>query len=53
LAGVLNGEFDFQVFVPVRIDLQFAFANPFGVIFINVLDLEMMLEIEFFQSGPD
>ena len=35
LAGVLNGELDFQVLVPIRTDLQTAFTNPFSVILVN------------------
>jgi hypothetical protein len=53
LAGVLNREFDLQVFVPVGIDLQFAFADPTGIIFINAFDFKIVFEVEFFQSGPD
>jgi hypothetical protein len=53
LAWVLNRELDLPVFVPVGIDLQFAFANPFGVIFIYVLDFEVVFDVEFFQSSPD
>jgi hypothetical protein len=43
----------FQIPVPVGIDIQFALPDPFGVIFIDVLDFEIMLDVEFFQSGPD
>ena len=53
LAGILNGELDLQVFVPVRVDLQFSFPDPFGVVFVDVLYFEVVLEVEFFQSGPD
>jgi len=53
LAGVLDGEFDSKLLVPVGVNFQFSFPNPFCVIFIDVLDLEVMLEIEFCQSGPD
>ncbi len=53
LAGILDGKLDFQVLVPVCVDLQFALANPLGVVLIDVLDFEMMVEVEFFQSGPD
>jgi len=53
LAGILNREFDFQVLVPVGIDLQLAFTNPFGIIFIDVLNFKIVLEVKFFQSGPD
>ena len=53
LAGILNGKLNFQVLVPVGIDLQFSLPDPFGVIFINVFDDKLMLEIEFFQSCQD
>lgn len=53
LARILNREFDFQVFVPIGINLEFALPNPFGVVFIDVFNFKSMLEIEFFQSGPD
>jgi hypothetical protein len=49
----LNSKFDLQLFVPVGIDLKFAFPNPFGVVLVNILDLKVVLEVEFFQSGPD
>ena len=53
LAGILNREFDFQVLVPVGIDLQFSFTDPFGIIFINVFYFKIVFDVEFFQSGPD
>ena len=53
LAGILDGEFDFQVSVPIRIDLQFALADPFRIIFIDVFNLEFVVDIEFFQSFQD
>jgi hypothetical protein len=53
LAGILDGELDLQVFVPVGIDLEFALADPFGIIFVNAFDFKIVLEVEFFQSGPD
>jgi hypothetical protein len=53
LAGVLHRELDFEILVPIGIDLELAFANPFGVVFVDVFDLKIMLEIKFFQSGPD
>jgi hypothetical protein len=53
LAGILDREFDFQVLVPVGVDLEFALTDPFGIIFVNVLDFKIVLEVEFFQSGPD
>ncbi len=53
LAGILNGEFDFQVFVPVRIYLELAFPDPFGVIFIDIFYFKVVFDVEFWQSGPD
>jgi hypothetical protein len=53
LAGILYRKFYFQVFVPVAVDLQFALTNPLGVIFIDIFDFKVVLEVEFFQSGPD
>jgi hypothetical protein len=53
LTRVLNREFDLQVFVPVGTDLQFAFADPFGIVFINTFDFKVVRDVEFFQSGPD
>ena len=35
LAGILDGEFDLAFLIPVGIDLQASFANPFGVILVN------------------
>jgi hypothetical protein len=53
LAGILHGELDPQILVPVGIDLQLARADPFGVVFIDVLDDEAVLDVEFFQSCQD
>ena len=53
LAGVLNRKLDFQVFVPIGIDLEFAFPDPLGIILDDALDFEMIRNIEFFQSSPD
>jgi len=53
LAGVLHREFDFQILVPVGIDFEFAFTDPFGIVLINIFDLKFMFQVEFFQSGPD
>ncbi len=53
LTRVLYREFDLQVLVPVGIDLQFAFTNPFGIVLIDVLNFEVVFDVEFFQSGPD
>lgn len=53
LAGVLDREFDLQVLVPVGVDFKFAFADPFGIILINIFDFKIVFQVEFFQSGPD
>ena len=53
LTRVLSGKLDFQVLVPVCIDLELAFANPFGIIFIDVFNLKIMLDVKFFQSCQD
>ena len=53
LAGILNRKFDFQVLVPVGIDLQFSFTDPFCIVFINVFNFKIVFDVEFFQSGPD
>ncbi len=53
LARILNRKLDFQILVPVGIDLQFSFTDPFGIIFINVLNFKIVCDVEFFQSGPD
>jgi hypothetical protein len=53
LTGILYGKFNFQVLVPVGINLEFSFPDPFGIIFIDVLDDKVMLDVEFFQSCQD
>ena len=53
LAGVLDGKFNFQILVPIGIDLELSLANPFGIVFIDVLDDKVVLDVEFFQSCQD
>ena len=53
LARVLHGKLDFEILVPVGIDLELALADPFGIVFIDVLDDKVVLDIEFFQSCQD
>jgi hypothetical protein len=53
LAGILDGELDLEVFVPFGIDLELALTNPPGIVFVNTFDLEIVVDVEFFQSGPD
>jgi hypothetical protein len=53
LTGVLTGEFDFEVFVPIGIDRKFAFLDPPGVIFNDGLELELGGDTIFLHSGPE
>ncbi len=53
LTWILNRELDFEVFVPVGADLQLAFTDPFGIIFIDIFNFKIVFNVEFFQSGPD
>jgi hypothetical protein len=53
LTGILDGKFNFQILVPVGIDLEPSFPDPFGIVFIDVLDDKVMLDVEFFQSCQD
>jgi len=53
LTGILNRKFDFQVFVPVRVNLEFAFTYPFGIVFVNIFYFKVLFQVKFFQSGPD
>jgi hypothetical protein len=53
LAGILDRELDLQILVPIGVDLQLSFPDPFGVVFIDALDLNGMLDVELFQSFQD
>jgi hypothetical protein len=53
LARILDGELDFEVFIPIRVGLEFALTDPLGVVFVDVLCFEVVGDVEFFQSGPD
>ena len=53
LAGVLDGKLNFQILVPIGIDLELSLADPFGIVFIDVLDDKVVLDVEFFQSCQD
>ena len=53
LTGVLDGKFNFEVLVPVGVDLELSFPDPLGIVFIDVLDDKVMLDVEFFQSCQD
>lgn len=53
LAGVLNCELDFALLVPVGVDLEAAFSDPFSVITVYGSDFKLVIDTKFFQSGPD
>ena len=53
LTRILDGKLDFSVLVPIAVDLESALSNPLGIIFVDALDLEFVLDVELFQSGPD
>ncbi len=53
LARVLNRELDLEILVPVGTWFQLAFLDPFWVIFVDILYVEVMIDVEFVQSGPD
>ena len=53
LTGVLDGKFNLEVLVPVGIDLEPSFPDPFGIVFINVFDDKVVLDVKFFQSCQD
>jgi hypothetical protein len=53
LTGILDREFDFQILVPIRVHVEFSFPDPLGIVFIDVLDLKFMGNVEFFQSCQD
>lgn len=53
LAGVLDGEGDAQFLIPVGIDLQASFPDPFGIVLIDGSYFKVVLDVELFQSGPD
>jgi hypothetical protein len=53
LAGVLNGKFYLEILIPIGIYFQLSFPDPLGVKLNNALDFKFVLDVEFFQSGPD
>ena len=53
LTGILDGEFNSEVLVPVGINFEPSFPDPFGIVFINVFDDKVMLDVELFQSCQD
>ena len=53
LTRVLNRKLNFEIFVPIGVDVELALPDPFGVVFVDVFDLEFVGNIEFFQSCQD
>jgi hypothetical protein len=53
LAGVLDGEGDAEIAVPVGVDLQASFTDPFCIVLIDGSYFEVVLDVKLFQSGPD
>jgi len=53
LTRILNCKLDLEILVPVGIYLEFTFTYPLCVIFINVLNLKFVRNVEFFQSCQD
>jgi hypothetical protein len=49
----LDRKFDFQIFVPIGIYFELSLPDPLGVKPDNALYLEVVGDIEFFQSDPD
>ena len=53
LTGILDRELDLEVLVPIGIGFQFSFADPLGIVFVNIFYDKVMLDVEFFQSCQD
>ncbi len=53
LAGILYGEFDLAVFIPIGIHFELTLTDPLGIVLNNAPNLEIVVKFEFFQSGPD
>ena len=53
LARILNRKFNFEILVPIGIDLEFSFFDPLGIILNDASNLKIVIDVEFFQSGPD
>ena len=53
LTGILDGELDAKLFVPVGVDRKLALTDPFCVVVVNVLNFKVVFDVEFFQSCQD
>jgi len=53
LTGILKGELDFSVFVPVRRWIEFTFPDPLCIELNNTFNFKVVRDVEFFQSYQD
>jgi hypothetical protein len=49
----MNRELHLEILVPIRVDPQFSFPDPFGITLNDRNDLKFMRDIEFLQSSTD
>lgn len=49
----MNRELHLEILVPIRVDPQFSFPDPFGITLNDRNNLKFMRNIEFLQSVPD
>jgi len=49
----MNRKFHFEILVPIRVDFQFSFPDPFGITLNDGYDFKVVRNIKFLQSGPD
>ena len=53
MARILHGKFDAQFLVPIRVEFEFSFTDPLGIIFDDTFNFEVVRNFEFIQSDPD
>ena len=53
LTRILNRELDLQILIPIGVDLEFSFPDPFCIILVDACNLKIMGYIKFFQSCQD
>ena len=49
----MNRELHLEILVPIRVDPQFSFPDPFGITLNDRYNFKLVRNVEFFQSGPD
>ena len=49
----MNRELHLEVSIPIRVDFQFSFSDPFGITLNDRNDLKLVRNIKFLQSDPD